>query len=735
MDAKYQVRQKGAYVEIHNEGGKKLTMSREHIKIRDGFAFKNLSGFEELLPYEDWRLSHEMRAEDLAGRLSIEQIAGLMLWSPHQMVPFYPGMPFVGHYQGGNFIPGVTDPAELTDEQRSFIQKEQLRNFLLVATESADTAARWNNALQAEAEKCPWGVPVCISSDPRHAAGKRSAEFSGTGREVSRWPEGMGMAATFDPQLMKQFAQIISKEYRALGISQALGPQIDLATEPRWMRLEDTMGAQTEMVTTFAKAYCDGLQTTEGTEDGWGKDSVAAMVKHWPGGGTGEAGRDAHYAYGKFAVYPGGRFEEHMKPFTEGAFKLEGPTSKAAAVMPYYTISWNQDPVYGENVGNSFSKYIIQDLLRGKYAYEGIICTDWGVTHDARPTMGAFGATPHGVEHLTEAEKHLKILENGVDMFGGNSAMGPVVDAYRIGCEKYGQDAMNRRFAESARRILTLMFRLGLFEDPYLDPAESSAVVGASEYVEAGLEAQRRSVILLKNKNGLLPLKKGTKLFVPGRHMESHYTFFRTVTQPEDVTPLTQKDAQGYFELVSDPAQADCAVVFMESPLCDCYTDTDLASGGNGYLPISLQYRPYTADAAREHSIARGDAREKDCDRTYRGKTNMPYNASDLDNLLSAREAMGDKPVFAVMHLHNPCVMGEFEPVTDGILAHFGLENKILMEILSGDKVPGGRLPLIMPVNMETVEKHDEDVFEDLEPYIDSCGNRYDYGFGLKYGE
>ena len=472
-------------------------MADLRLKEADGFAFKNLSGQERLLPYEDWRLPNEVRAEDLAKRLSLEQIAGLMLWSPHQMVPFMPGLPFKGHYDGGDFIPGVTDPAALTDEQKAFAAQENLRNFLLVTTESAETAARWNNHLQTLAEQSPLGVPVCISTDPRHAAGKKSAEFSGTGREVSRWPEGMGMAATFDVALMKEFAKVIAKEYRALGITQALGPQIDLATEPRWMRLEDTMGANTEMVTAFAKAYCDGLQTTEGAEGGWGKDSVAAMVKHWPGGGTGESGRDAHYAYGKYAVYPGGKFEEHMRPFTEGAFRLEDGTAKAAAVMPYYTISWDQDPKYGENVGNSYSKYIIEDLLRKREGFEGVVCTDWGITADALPTVGEFGATCHGVEKMPEAEKYLKILENGVDMFGGCCRKEPVMQAYALGCERYGEEVMLRRMQQSAARILTLMFRVGLFENPYLDPAESAKVVGAAEYVEAGLSAQRRSVVLL----------------------------------------------------------------------------------------------------------------------------------------------------------------------------------------------------------------------------------------------
>ena len=727
----YSVEKKEGYSLVVNDNGAVLGMKDLKLKERDGLAFKNLSGAAELLPYEDWRLPNEVRAEDLAKRLSLEQIAGLMLWSPHQMVPFVPGLPFRGHYDGGDFVPDVMDPAALTDEQKRFVSEEHLRNFLLITTESAEVAARWNNHLQSLAEQGPLGIPVCISSDPRHGAGKKGAEFSGTGKEVSRWPEGLGMAATFDVELMKEFAKVIAKEYRALGITQALGPQIDLATDPRWMRLEDTMGADVALVTAFTKAYCDGLQTTEGAPGGWGKDSVAAMVKHWPGGGTGESGRDAHYAYGKFAVYPGGKFEEHMRPFTEGAFRLEDGTGKAAAVMPYYTVSWDQDRKYGENVGNSYNKYIIDDLLRRKAAYDGVICTDWGITDDPLGGMGDFGTRAHGVEHLTEAERYLKILSNGVDMFGGCSRKDPVLQAYELGCETYGEEAMRTRMEQSAARILTLMFRVGIFENPYLDPAESAGTVGAPEYVEAGLEAQRKSVVLLKNKNEVLPLKKGSRIYVPQRHLEAHYNFFRMIQPAVEETPLNERDVQGYFRLVSSPEEADAAVVFAESPLCDCYTQADLDQGGNGYLPITLQYRPYKAVSARQHSIARGDFREKDCDRTYYNKVNTPYNHKDLDNILAAREAMGDKPVIVVLQLHNPAVVSEFEGRVDGLIAHFGVENKVLMEILSGERKAGGRLPLLLPADMETVERHCEDVADDMAAYVDECGSRYDYGFGL----
>jgi beta-glucosidase len=709
-------------------------MRNPKIIEQDGLAFKDLSGSGELLPYEDWRLTPDERAKDLAGRLSIEEIAGLMLYSPHQMVPFRPGMPFVGHYDGKVFEDGVTDPSAVSDEQKELICKEHIRSVLIMLTESAETTAKWNNNMQAMAEQEPWGIPVSFSSDPRHAASGKNAEFASGGKDVSRWPEGLGMAALFSPERVKEFAQVVSKEYRALGITMALGPQIDLATEPRWMRYEDTMGGNRELLTKLVRAYCDGLQTTEDAPNGWGRDSVAAMVKHWPGGGTGEAGRDAHYPYGKYAVFPGGELENHMKVFTEGAFALDGPTRRAAAVMPYYTISWNQDTKNGENVGNSYSEYLIKNRLREDCQYDGIVCTDWGITGEPSPEIDSFKNRPHGMEHVSEEEQHLRIIMNGVDQFGGNDSKDPIIKAYEIGCERFGQEAMRARMEESARRILKAAFTMGLFENAYLDPKESAATVGAPEFVEAGLAAQRDSVVLLKNKEQVLPLQKGIKLYVPKRHLKAHKAFFRTPVPGEEIVPLTPEFAADWFTLVEDPAEADAAVVFVESPRCDGgYTKEEREATGNGYMPISLQYRPYTATEARKVSIAGGDPREESTNRSYYGKTGTVYNEEDLDLILDTKTAMGDKPVIVSIQLHNPAVMSEFEGSADAILADFGVEKKVILDILTGAGKPGGHLPVILPKDMATIEHHKEDVFDDIEAYTDSEGNTYGFGFGLSY--
>lgn len=729
---------KDGIIRLTQENGKTLAWSETSgvsLIEKDGLFFKDLAQTGELLPYEDWRLPVEERAKDLASRLSIEEIAGLMLYSPHQAVPPMPHGPFGGTYDGKNFAESGKEAWSLSDQQKAFMSKDHIRHILMTQVESAETAAKWSNELQKNAEAAHLGIPVNISTDPRNGAqGDESGEeFRNAGNDVSKWPEGVGFAATFDPEIVSQFAKDASREYRALGITTALGPQIDLCTEPRWLRFMDTLGEDLEMSKKFVKAYCDGMQTTEGEKTGWGRQSVNTMVKHWPGGGTGEAGRDAHYAFGEYAVYPANNSEEHRKPFTEAAFKLDGPTGCASAVMPYYTVSWGLDTKNGLNVGNSYSEYLIKDLLRDKYAFPGVVCTDWGITADPDPNMDAFGSRCYNMEQYSEPERMLIAIMNGVDQFGGNDKTEPIIKAYEIGVEKYGEDIMTERFRLSAARLLTNIFRCGLFEDPYLDPAESAKIVGCEEFVRHGYEAQLKSVVMLKNRHSALPLKKGLKIFVPKRHIGEQKSFFRGVIPAHEVDPITETVISKYGTRVATPEEADVAIVFVESPSCNPYSTDDVAKGGNGYLPITLQYRPYTATKAREVSIAGGDWREGFTNRTYKDKTNTAYNEADLDIILECRKAMGDKPVIVCASLRNPMIVNEFETAVDGIIVDFGVSRSAVLDVVFGEYEPTGRLPIQMPKDMETVELQSEDKALDMDPHVDEAGNAYDYGFGLNY--
>ena len=706
-----------------NQDGPTLGYVSASILAKDGLYFKDFEKDGELYPYEDWRLSPGERAKDLAGRLSVEEMAGLMMYSPHQMVPSLPGMPFKATYGGKDYdasLPAFT----VSDQLEGFLRKEHIRHVLLMNYQDTETAVCWNNALQAICEEMPHGIPANICSDPRHGAGSAGAEYRSEGTDTSKWPEGLAMAATFDPDLCREAAGVMAKEYRALGIATALSPQVDLGTEPRWMRIEDTFGASPALVTAMSRAYCEGMQEEEG-EDGWGKTSVNAMAKHWPGGGPCEGGRDAHYPFGKFAVYPGHALKEHLKPFLEGAFALEGKTKKVAAVMPYYTVSWDVDPS-GDQVGNSYSRYIIKDMLREKAGFEGVICTDWGITADPEPTIDSFSSRCYGVHALSEAERHLRIIDNGVDQFGGNSSLAPILEAYRLGCERDGEEAMHKRFMESAVRILTNIFQCGLFENPYLLPEESKQVVGSLEHCEKGIEAQKKSVVLLKNQ-GVLPLVGRGKAYVPDRHIEARKNFFRMPQPAMDLPGADKKALKKYLDIAKTPEEADYCLCFIESPLSDGYDEKE------GYRPVTLQYRPYKAETAREESIAGGDFREKEKNRSYKGKTNRAFNERDLDLVIEAKKVMGEKPVIVCIRMHNPCVLAELEPYADAILVQFGVQQDVLLDILTGKAQPSGLLPVQLPDCMETVERHCEDLPFDMACYQDSAGNTYDFGFGLNW--
>ena len=711
---KWSEQQVDSFMLVTQKGGPSLGYSPESgVKLLtvDGYAFKDLNRNDSLDAYEDWRLSAQERAADLAAQLSNEEIAGLMLYSSHQAVP----------------------ADSLTDEQKKFLSDDHLRAVLITSVESPKVAAQWNNNMQAFVEGLDHGIPANTSSDPRHEA-KASAEYNaGAGGQISLWPTSLGLAATFDPQLMHRFGEIASEEYRALGIATALSPQVDIATDPRWDRFNGTFGEDPQLATDLARAYCDGFQTTPEAK-GWGSKSVNAMVKHWYGYGGQEGGRDSHFASGKYAVYPGNNLAMHKRSFVEGAFHLEGGTEMASAVMPIYSILWNQDPS-GENVGGSYSKWLIQKQLRDESKFEGVVCTDWGITKDMKVLDSPRGGKPWGVEALTEAERHYKILQAGVDQFGGNNEIGPVLEAYKMWAEAEGEESARQRFEQSARRLLLNVFRVGLFENPYLDPAESERIVGNPEFMQAGYEAQLKSVVMLKNHgNKTLPVKDRKKVYLPKRHFPAIPGIWGGISEEKTVEPIDLSLVGKYFEVVEKPEQADFAICLIEEPSTGFgYSTEDVKRGGNGYMPYSLQYEDYTAKDARSVSIAGGDPMEKFTNRSFRGKTVKAYNRDDMVMVQETKKALGDKPVIVILETGRPVVLSEIEPSADAILISFNVQHQALLDVISGQAEPSGLLPMQMPSDMKTVEEQQEDVPRDMSCYADADGHVYDFAFGLNW--
>lgn len=401
--------------------------------------YRDLNKNERLDVYEDVRQPTEARVDDLLSQMTVAEKAGLM---------------FI--YRTTVNDDGRLDYLAATGPERlhavSNIEQRKLNHFNVGdIPEDLATFAKWQNALQEYAEtETRLGIPVTIASDPRHHFSTNIYAFTSSG--FSQFPETLGPGAINDLDLVARFAEIVREEYVAVGIRLALHPQVDLATEPRWPRINGGYGEDASLSADIAGAYVRGLQgsTLSAT-------SVATMTKHFPGGGPQNEGLDPHFEFQTGQVYPGQNFDYHLAPF-EAA--IEAGT---AAIMPYYGIPVGQT---SEDVAMAFNKDIITGLLREKYGYDGVICTDWGVITDI--TIGdniPWAARAWGVEDLGRAERVGKVLEAGIDQFGGESAAELIVELHDSG------RLSEARIDQSARRILRQKFDLGLFDDPYVDIA------------------------------------------------------------------------------------------------------------------------------------------------------------------------------------------------------------------------------------------------------------------------
>lgn len=699
------------------------------------YAFKDMNANGELDAWEDWRLDATERAADLAGQMSIEQIAGLMLFSSHER-----------------------SPADgLTDAQKTYLSESNLRAVLNAAGSNADETVPWVNAMQAyvetlAAEGTPY-VPVNFASDPRSTAG--SGGYNADGADISRWPSNLGLAATFDSSHTLEFAQMASAEYRALGITTALSPQVDLATEPRWSRVGGTFGEDAAQAAELTGAYVTGFQTTGG-DTAWGPESVNAMIKHWAGDGPGEGGREGHTEAGKYGVYPGDNLDEHVSVF-QGALD-------SAAVMTAYSIALdaNGDPLFEDRTGTAYDAGRMA-ILREDNAYGGVVVTDWGVMSGSQDE-GAFFGMAWGAEPLTPAERYVAVLGTGHDMFGGVNDATFILEGAELWQEQFeaGEQEIDAltRFQESGTRILDMMFQVGLYESAFLDPEESASVLASEDKVAAGYEAQLASVVMLKN-DGVVAEGgdwSDATVYIPQSYDIGMASAFGEATYAQGPTMDLDVAGEYFGEVVTDTVEldADGKVVSYTAP---DLTDVDLVlvgmdspnSGGTftnaghdpvtgAWTPLSLQYRPYVADGAnvRRTSIS-GDILEDGTveNRSYFGNTAFLTNEADLDafeRAVAAVEASGlDIPVITALKAVNPTIPAEFEAGSDAILVSFGTSDQALIEVALGMYEPAGRLPIQFPANMDTVEAQFEDVAKDVTPYTDASGNTYDYGFGLSW--
>lgn len=452
----------------------------------DGVAYRDLNGNGVMDPDENPQLSVDERVGDLLGRLSLAEKVGLMF---HTVI------------EAGGDGTVLERPGQISKTGTTAVVAGKLVNHFNVHNlTDARMAARWHNALQAIAEQTPHGIPVTVSTDPRHGFIQNTGT-SFAAAAFSQWPEPIGLAAINDVGAVEEFADIARQEYTAVGIRAALHPTVDLATEPRWGRQVHTMGADSAMTSALVAAYLDGMQGAK-----LGSTSVACTTKHFPGGGPQKDGEDAHFPYGREQVYPGGRFPEHLAPFRTA---VEHHT---AAVMPYYgmPVGLVVDGAAVEEVGFGYNRQIVTGLLREQLGYDGVVVTDWELVNDNVVGDQVLPARAWGVEDLDPLSRMQKVLDAGADQFGGEECVELLLELVAAG------RITEARIDESARRLLRVKFELGLFEDPYVDQDNAVVTLGRPDFRQAGHRAQARAVTVLKTDPATLPLRPGTKVVLDG---------------------------------------------------------------------------------------------------------------------------------------------------------------------------------------------------------------------------
>ncbi len=222
--------------------------------------------------------------------------------------------------------------------------------------------------------------------------------------------------------------------------------------------------------------------------------------------------------------------------------------------------------------------------------------------------------------------------------------------------------------------------------------------------MEEGYKAQLKSIVLLKNKNQALPIKSKKTVYVPKRFVPAGRNFLGAPSPESEDYPVNMNVVKKYYNVTDKPDEADFALVCIESPKTSIgYDKKDLEQGGNGYIPISLQYGTYTATEARSVSIAGGDPLESFTNRSYKNKTTIASNHTDAKLVQETHRKMKGKPVIVSVLTNNPMIFGEIEPYADAILINYGVQDQAILETIMGNAEPSARLPMQMPQDMITV--------------------------------
>lgn len=704
------------------------TRSRAVLTVGGG-KFKDANGSGALDPYEDWRLPVRARVDDLLSRMTLEEKAGLML------------IDTMGPGCGGTLTPAAKGLIE-TQKMTRFI----LRNVVKATGDACDGSAtpgrngfvvtprqmaEFTNAVQELAESQRLGIPVLFKDNARnhYETDPRFGISAGAGA-FTEFPKEAGIAAAAlgsgDMSPVRALTEVMSREWRAIGLRGMYGYMADLATEPRWYRVQETFTEDADLNAQIMKTLVEGLQSGAVSP----ATAVALTIKHFPGGGPQELGLDPHYSFGKRQIYPGDRFDYHLKPFKAAI------DAGVSSVMPYYGVPTGVTyrGVSYTPIGFAFSKQIVTDLLRGTLGFKGYVNSDTGIINDRA----------WGLEQRTVADRAAAAINGGTDILSGfnqNNTITALVQTKLV---------LAARVDEAARRLLAEQFSLGLFENAYVDAGEAANVIGSEAHRAKGLEVQKQSIVLLQNqgqaKGGkLLPVKAAATVYTIGMGKADVERYGFTVVDGNSVSGRPRPSAAG----------SDVAIIRVQVRNANTggYRSKDPETGANpaklnpstgktwGAEDPCVLYPDVNGSCADDGQLGTGPPRglvfggPLPWEGNHLSFTTMAASQSwqispTLADIQAVMKEVGAGKTVLAIYFRNPYVLDDESGLKEAgaILASFGVSDTALLEVISGRYKPRGKLPFALAKSLRAVIDNKPDV-----PGYPAADTLFPFKFGLTY--
>lgn len=735
-----------------NANGPVIGAASKDILLIDGKYFKDSDGDGKLDVYEDWTKDSSTRAKDLISKMSVDDKIGMMFNNSR-------GMGINQEDKTKVDETGLLDEAENIKDTSIFgqtstlgttdtIEQLRLRHFILRQNPEPEDMAAWINQMNIVAEATPLGIPVLVTSNSRNENGQMTFGMNDASGVFSTWPGTLGLAAAAkgdiakggDASLITRFAEIAKSEWNASGLKKGYMYMADTMTDPRWQRTYGTFGEDPEFIADVMTRLIVGFQ---GSSEGVQEDGVALTVKHFPGGGARENGFDPHYSQGQWNVY---QTENSLQAYHLPGFKA-AIENNVSSIMPYYAkpAEDKSSKQYDEEgkeipmqaVGFAFNKAFIGTLLRDQLGHEGYINSDSGIINNMA----------WGVEELDVPERAAFAVNAGTDIIGDTNDVWSMKEAYTrssgsyyegkeipYGLTKEDVTLTEEALNQANVRLLTEMFDLGLFENPYREPQTAKETVDNTANWDEAYKAHQKSVVLLKNEDNVLPL---TKNKLQGKTVYVEY--FAQSDADATTEGLRKNIAEKYgITLTSDYSKADYALLFLNPASGNYFSAT------KGYLELDICDGKVVSDVDEEGRPAEATHEETTLE-----------NAGKVKEISEAVKANGGK-VITNVNFTLAWMLGNVEPYADAVLAGFDTYVDATLDVIMGDYNPTGKMPITLPkddsviaVNAEGVCISPNDVPGYLKDnympqvmkdengkayaYKDSEGHYYEMNYGLSY--